>query len=156
MRNYFKLRFSKAHWRTFCRSHFINLLLSTIGFLLCAIIFTYCVSAKTTFENCIITKKYESIGDNKDNITYHIVFVFEGKKYDATINQDRYKSLHLGKQALTLSRFSYDDLYGIVGVCCFFDAFGLILLSSIFLVRLSRQIIYYRECIWYKPNYDKF
>ena len=157
MRNYFKLRFSKANWRTFCSSHLKGFCLAFIGFCLSSVIFFYSFLSEKTFEDAVITQKYEeAINNNENNIAYHIAFVSKGEKYDATVNEDEYKAFQLGKQTLTLSRFTYNPIYAIIGVCCFFSAFGLIIVSLIVLCRFIRQIVYYREYIWYSPSYDEF
>lgn len=157
MRNYFKLRFSKAHWHTFCSCHLKNFCLAFIGFCLSSAIFFASFLSEKTFEDAVITQKYEDIiSDGENNIVYHIVFVSKGEKYDATVNEDEYKVFQLGKQTLTLPRFTYNSIYALVGVCCFFSAFALILVSLIFLCRFIRQIVYYREYIWYSPSYDEF
>lgn len=156
MRNYFKLRFSKAHWRTFCSCQLKGFCLAFIGFCLSSVIFFYVLSEKT-FEDAVITQKYEeAINNNENNIAYHIAFVSKGEKYDATVKEDEYKAFQLGKQTLTLSRFTYDTIYGIVGICCLPCAFCLMPVSLIFLCRFIRQIVYYREYIWYSPSYDEF
>ena len=154
MRNYFKLRFSKANWRTFCYQPFVDLCLALLGFGLCCTIVASTFFFKRTFENAVITKKYEV--DIQDAIDYRIVFTSEGKKYEASVDEDEYKAFQLGKQTLSLPRSTYNPLYGLIGVFGLLSACLLIFVNLVFLCRFVRQLVYYREYIWYTPSYDKF